>query len=88
MIERGWRILVLKRGVPSPWDVGPPDSVCLSSPKQAVASSEPNFWPYSLQIHYNELGSKIVTLHYYYYYYFGVCLCLFDMLAIIMGPMK
>ena len=86
MIERGWRILVLKRGVPSPWDVGPPDSVCLSSPKQAVASSEPNFWPYSLQIHYN--GSKIVTLHYYYYYYFGVCLCLFDMLAIIMGPMK
>ena len=86
MIERGWRILVLERGVPSPWDVGPPDSVCLSSPKQVVASSEPNFWPHSLQIHCNGLGPKIVTLH--YYYYFGVCLCLFDMLAIIMGPMK
>ena len=55
-------ILVLGRGVPSPLDVGSPDSVCLSSPKQAVASSEPNFWPHSLQIHCNGLGPKIVTL--------------------------
>ena len=62
MIEKGWCILVLERGVPSPWDVGPPDSVCLSSPKQVVASSEPNFWPHSLQIHCNGLGLKIVTL--------------------------
>ena len=62
MIERGWHIPVLERGVPSPWDVGPPDSVCLSSPKQAVASSEPNFWPHSLQIHCNGLGPKTVTL--------------------------
>ena len=62
MIERGWRILVLERGVPSPWDVGPPDSVCLSSPKQAVASSEPNFLPHSLQIHCNWLSPKTVTL--------------------------
>ena len=88
MIERGWRIPVLERGVLSPWDIVPSDSVCLSSPKQVVISSEPNFWPHSLQIHCNGLGPKIVTLHYYYYYYFGVCLCLFDMLAIIMGPMK
>ena len=88
MIERGLRIPVLERGVPSPWDVGPLDFVCLSSPTQAITSSEPNFWPHSLQIHCNGLGPKIVTLHYYYYYYFGVCLCLFDMLAIIMGPMK
>ena len=62
MIERDWCIPVLERGVPSPWDVGPPDFVCLASPKQAVVSSEPNFWPHSLQIHYNELGPKTVTL--------------------------
>ena len=62
MIKRGWCIPVLERGVPSPWDIGPLDSVCLSSPKQAVASSEPNFWPHSLQIHCNGLGSKTVTL--------------------------
>ena len=61
MIERDWRIFVLERGVPSPWDVGLPDSVCLSSP-QAVVSSEPNFWPHSLQIHCNGLSPKIVTL--------------------------
>ena len=62
MIERDWRILVLERGVPSPWDVGPPDSVCLSSPKQAIVSSESNFWPHFLQIHCNGLGLKTVTL--------------------------
>ena len=62
MIERDWRILVLERGVPFPWDVRPLDSVCLSSPKQAVVSSEPNFWPHSLQIHCNGLSPKIVTL--------------------------
>ena len=66
MIKRGWRIPVLERGVPSPWDVGLPNSVCLSSPKQAIASSEPNFWPHSLQIHYNGLGPKTVTLQYIY----------------------
>ena len=66
MIERGWRIPVLERGVPSPWDVGPHDSVCLSSPKQAIASSEPNFWPHSLQIHCNGLSPKTVTLQYTY----------------------
>ena len=62
MTERGWHIPVLERGVPSPWDVGPPDSVCFSSPKQAVVSSKPNFWTHSLQIHCNGLGSKTVTL--------------------------
>ena len=62
MIERGWRIPVLERGVPSPWDIGPPDSVCFSPLKQAVASSKPNFWTHSLQIHCNGLGSKTVTL--------------------------
>ena len=64
MVERDWRIPVLERGVPSPWDIGPPDFVCLSSSKQAVVSSEPNFWPHSLQIHCNGLGPKTVTLHY------------------------
>ena len=60
--ERGWRILVIERGVPSPWDVRPPDSVYFSSSKQAVASSEPNFWTHSLQIHCNRLSPKSVTL--------------------------
>ena len=53
---------VLERGVPSPWDLGPPDLVCLSSSKQAVASSEPNFWSHSQQIHCNGLGPKTMTL--------------------------
>ena len=56
-------IPVLERGVPSPWDVGPPDSVCFSTPKQVVALSEPNFWTHSLQIHCNGLGPKTDTLH-------------------------
>ena len=60
--ERGWRIPVLERGVPSPWGIGPLDSVCFSSSKQAVASSDPNFWTHSLQIHCNGFGSKTVTL--------------------------
>ena len=47
---------------PSPWDVGPPYSVCFSSPKQAVVLSEPNFWTHSLQIHCIGPGSKTVTL--------------------------
>ena len=53
---------VFERGVLSPWDIGPPYSVCLSSPKQAIVSSEPNFWPHSLQIHCNGLDPKTVTL--------------------------
>ena len=40
MFDReGLGIPVSKRGVPSPWDVGPPDSVCFSPPKQVVALS-------------------------------------------------
>ena len=62
MTERGWRIPILERKVPSPWDVRPPDSVYFSSSKQAVASSEPNFWTHSLQIHCNRLSPKSVTL--------------------------
>ena len=73
MTERGWCIPVLERGVPSPWDIGPPDSMCLSSPKQAVASSKPNFWPHFLQIHCNGLGPKIVTLQ--LAPFIGSCLC-------------
>ena len=70
-LEKGMRLLcdrerlgipVLKRGVPSPWDVGPPNSVCFSPPKQVIALSEPNFWTHSLQIHCNGLGPKTVTL--------------------------
>ena len=37
--REGLGIPVSKRGVPSPWDVGPPDSVCFSPPKQVVALS-------------------------------------------------
>ena len=62
MTERVWRIPVLGQMVPSPWDVGPSDSVCFSSPKQAVVSSKPNFWTHYLQIHCNGLGTKSVTL--------------------------
>ena len=60
--QKGLGIPVLKRGVPSPWDVGPPNSVCFSPPKQVIALSEPNFWTHSLQIHCNGLGPKTVTL--------------------------
>ena len=69
MIERDWRIPVHEQRVPSPWDIGLPDFVCLSFPKQVVVSSEPNFWPYSLQIHCNGLGPKTATLHIYIYIY-------------------
>ena len=58
--ERSWGFP--SRGVPSPWDVVPPDSVCFLAPKQAVALSEPTFWTHSLQIHCNGLDSKTVTL--------------------------
>ena len=57
------------RGALSPWDVGSSDSVYFSSPKQAVASSEPNFWTHSLQIHCNGSGPKTETLHTYIYIY-------------------
>ena len=69
--EKGRRLLcdreefeipVLERRVPSTWDVGPPNSVCFSPPKQVVALSEPNFWTHSLKIHCNGLGPKTVTL--------------------------
>ena len=52
-------IHILGRGVLSPWDVGPSDSVfwapiwSSSVPNQAVTPSEPNFWTHSLQIHCN-----------------------------------
>ena len=60
--REGLEIPVLERTVPSPLDVGPPDSVCFSPPKQAVILSEPNFWTHSLQIHCNGLSSKTATL--------------------------
>ena len=53
---------ILGRWVLSPWDVGPSDSVYFSPPKQAVASSKPNFWTHSLQIHCNGPGPKTETL--------------------------
>ena len=43
-------------------DALPIYSVCFSPPKQAVASSDPNFWTHSLQIHCNGPGLKTVTL--------------------------
>ena len=52
-------IHILGRGVLSPWDVRPFDSVFLAPiwsspiPKQVVALSKPNFWTHSLQIHCN-----------------------------------
>ena len=60
--REGLEIPVLERTVPSPWDIGPPDSVCFSPPKQAVILSEPNFWTHFLQIHCNGLSSKTATL--------------------------
>ena len=44
---------ILGRGVLSPWDVRPSDSVYFSPPKQVVTPLEPNFWTHSLQIHCN-----------------------------------
>ena len=55
---------VLRRGVFSPWDVGPSDSAYFSPLKQAVTSSEPNFWTHFLQIHCNGPGPKTETLQY------------------------
>ena len=55
---------VLGRGVLSSWNVEPSDSVYFSPPKQAVASSEPNFWTHSLQIHCNGPSPKTETLQY------------------------
>ena len=63
MTEGGWGFPSSSKGSLFPWDVRPPDSVCFSPPKQAVALSEPNFWTHSLQIHCNWLGPKTVTLH-------------------------
>ena len=54
---------VLRRGALSPWDIGPSGSVYFSPPKQVVASSEPNFWTNSLQIHCNGPDPKTETLH-------------------------
>ena len=53
---------ILGRGALLPWDVGPSSSVYFSPPKQVVASSEPNFWTHSLQIHCNGFGLKTKTL--------------------------
>ena len=74
---RGWRIPILGQVVHSPWDVGLPDSVCFSSPKQAVASSEPNFWTHSLQIHCNGLGMKSVTLHTHTHTHIYIYICMY-----------
>ena len=75
--REGFGIPVLEQGVPSLWDVGPPDSVCFSPPKQVVALSEPNFWTHSLQIHCNGLGPKTVTLQYIYIIYLCIQLWLY-----------
>ena len=57
---------ILGRGVLSPWDVGPSDSVYFSTPKQAIASLEPNFWTHSLQIHCNEPDPNTKSLQLYF----------------------
>ena len=61
-MREGMEILVLGRGNPSPWDAGPSNPLCFSPPKQAVVSSEPNFWTHSLQIHCKGPGPKTATL--------------------------
>ena len=61
-IREELRILVLGRGVPSPWDLGPSDPVRFSPLEQIVALSEPNFRTHSLQIHCNGSGPKTMTL--------------------------
>ena len=53
---------ILGLGALSPWDVGLSSSVYFSPPKQAVVSSEPNFWIHSLQIHCNGPSLKTETL--------------------------
>ena len=63
---------VLGREVLSSWNVEPSDSVYFSPPKQAVASSEPNFWTHSLQIHCNGPGLKTETLQILYQFFYKV----------------
>ena len=60
-------ILVLKRGVPSPWGLGPSDPMRFPPSEQAVILSELNFRTHSLQIHCNGPGPKTMTLHIYIY---------------------
>ena len=55
---------ILGRGVLSPWDVGPSDSMYFSPPKQAIAASESNFWTHSLQIHCNGPDPKTEIVQY------------------------
>ena len=62
MTERRWGFPSSSEGSLLPRMLGRP-ILCVFSPlKQAVALSEPNFWTHSLQIHYNGLGPKTVTL--------------------------
>ena len=63
---------VFGRGVLSPYDVGPSNFVYFSPPKQAVVSSEPNFWTHFLQIHCNGLGPKTETLHVVFANVYGI----------------
>ena len=56
-----------------PFSLGPLSRLILyvfPSSERAVASSEPNFWTYSLQIHCNGLDPKIATLQNQYMYLF------------------
>ena len=68
--ERGsWDVRGVGSSCPrarGPFSLGrsPSDSVYFSPPKQAVASSEPNFWTHSLQIDCNRPGPKTETLEY------------------------
>ena len=66
--ERGsWDVRGVGSSCPrarGPFSLGrsPSDSVYFSPPKQAIASSELNFWTNSLQIHFNGPSPKTETL--------------------------
>ena len=53
---------IFERGALSPWDDGLSSSMYFLPPKPAVASSEPDIWTHSLQIHSNGPGPKTDTL--------------------------
>ena len=60
--ERSGGFLSLGEGSLLPGMLGRPSLCVFHPPKQAVTSSEPNFWTHSLQIYCNGLGPKIETL--------------------------
>ena len=59
--ERSWEFTSSGEGSFLPRTLDRPVLCIFSPPKQVVASSKPNFWTHSLQIHYNGPGLKTRT---------------------------